>query len=73
MPMVVESIFELEFARIAAVMTDFYKNEDIVLFCCWIYVYSTTFYINCFSMSLFSMPLSTHVHAVRLCSRLLDY
>jgi hypothetical protein len=34
--MVVESTFELEFARIAAVMTDFYKNEDIVLFCCCI-------------------------------------
>ena len=41
--MVIESTFELEFARIAAVMvasvtqmTEFYKNEDIVLFCCCI-------------------------------------
>jgi hypothetical protein len=43
----VESTFEPEVARIAAVMTDFYKNEGrIVLFCCCICVYLHKYFFN---------------------------
>jgi hypothetical protein len=62
MRIVVESTFELEFTRIAAVKVQcsfffiqynfHFKNEDIVLFCCCICVYSTIFYKNiCFNLT----------------------
>jgi hypothetical protein len=60
MPTVVESTFELEFTRIAAVKVQsllfllqynfHFKNEDIVLVCCCIFVYRTMFDKNSFSI-----------------------
>jgi hypothetical protein len=61
MPVVVESTFELEFTRTAAVKVQssffllqynlLFKNEDMVLFCGCIRVYSTMFYKNIFFRS----------------------